>query len=229
MHQLINKKKIYFYILCFLFLSTILNYNLTNNLKNKFKILDIKIETKNDQINELILNNTKFLINENILFINKKILQENLFKLSFLDTIRVKKKYPSTIKIIARKTELIAITFIDQKKYYVGSNGNFILTTIISNTKSLPTIFGKFDVNDFISLKKKLIELRINDDEILKYYYHKNKRWDLYLKNNILIQLPDKNISNAIKLYNQFKIKNRIYPDTIIDLRIKNRLIINNE
>ena len=33
--------------------------------------------------------------------------------------------------------------------------------------------------------------------KINKYYFHKNKRWDLYFENNILIQLPNKNISEA--------------------------------
>ena len=35
--------------------------------------------------------------------------------------------------------------------------------------------------------------------KIIKYYFHKNKRWDLYFKNNILIKLPNKNIDEAIK------------------------------
>ena len=54
MLQLINKKKIYFYILSLFFLSTVFNNNLTNYLINNFKILDIEIDTANDQIKEII-------------------------------------------------------------------------------------------------------------------------------------------------------------------------------
>ena len=110
----------------------------------------------------------------------------------------------------------------------MGYNGKFILVSRISNTKSLPIIFGKFDLPEFIYLKEKLIKLKINQDEILKYYFHKNKRWDLYFRDNILIQLPSNNITNAIKLYKKFKLINDIKPNTVIDLRIQNRLIINN-
>ena len=229
MHQLINKKKIYFYILSFFLLSTIFNNNLSNYLINNFKILDINIDTTNDQIKEIISTNTKFLIEQNILFINKKIIENKLSKLKFIDSFNVKKKYPSTINITVVEANLIATTYIDQKKHYVGSNGNFILASDVLNTKNLPIIFGKFNVYDYISLKEVILNQKINENEILKYYFHKNKRWDIYFKNNILIQLPNKNIPKALKLYKQFKMSNKINSNTIIDLRINDRLILKNE
>ena len=75
---------------------------------------------------------------------------------------------------------------------------------------------------------KILNQENINQENIIKYYYHKNKRWDLYYKENILIKLPNDNISSSIKLYKKFKIKNDIKTGAIIDLRIKNRIVLNN-
>ena len=40
--------------------------------------------------------------------------------------------------------------------------------------------------------------------------------------------LPNKNITKAITLYKKFETENKIGPDTIIDLRIENRLVITN-
>ena len=111
----------------------------------------------------------------------------------------------------------------------MGSNGNFILASDVLNTKNLPIIFGKFKVYDYISLKEVILNQKINENEILKYYYHKNKRWDIYFKNNILIQLPNKNIPKALKLYKQFKMSNEINSNAVIDLRINDRLILKNE
>ena len=229
MHQLINKKKIYFYLVSFLFLSTFFNHNLISNFKHTFKIDNIKIENNKNEIDEIILFNTSFLLGKNILFINKKYLSEKLYKLNFIESVNIKKKYPSTIKIKAKVTSLIATTHINQKKYYVGLNGNFILAKSISNQNKLPIIFGKFDPDEYILLQRKLINQKINLNEIIKYYHHKNKRWDLHFKNNIIIQLPNKNISKAITLYKKFKLKNEIASNTIIDLRIQNRLILRNE
>ena len=228
MLQLINKKKIYFYIISFFFISTLYNHNLIKDFEHIFKIKEIKVENTKKEIDEVILSNTRFLLDKNILFLNKKFLLEKMNKLNFLESISIKKKYPSTINIKTKATNLIAITYINQKKYYVGLNGNFILGKNISNKKKLPIIFGKFNVNDYIFLQKELLNQKINLNEITKYNYHKNKRWDLYLKNNILIQLPNKKIDKAINLYKQFELNNKINPNAIIDLRIPDRLIFKN-
>ena len=229
MLQLINKKKIYFYLVSFLFISTILNNNLIRNLKNIFKIDDIKIENTKKEINDLILLNTSFLLEKNIFFVDKKKLLKNLNKLDFIETINIEKKYPSTISIKTKVTKLIAITYIDQKKYFVGLNGKFILAKNISKEKKLPIIFGKFNPNDYILLQRELLTHKTDLNEIIKYYFHKNKRWDLHSKNNIIIQLPSKNISQALKLLKEFKLNNIIAQGTVIDLRIQNRLILSYE
>ena len=229
MLQLINKKKIYFYLFSFLFISTIFNHNLIINLKSTFKITDIKIDQTKKEIDEIILLNTSFLLGENIFFLKKKILLEKLNKLNFIESIKIEKKYPSTINIKTKLTNLIAITYIDQKKYFVGSNGNYILAKNISNKKRLPIIFGKFNPEDFILLQKKILNQKIDPNLIIKYYYHKNKRWDLYFENNIVIQLPNNNIDKALKLYKNFELNYEISTNSIIDLRIQNRLIFRNE
>ena len=228
MPQSINKKKIYFYLVSFLFISTIFNNNLISNLKNVFKITEVKVENTKKEINDNILSNTSFLLGENIFFVNKNFLIEKFNKLSFIESISIKKKYPSIINIQTKQTNLIAITYLDQKKYFVGQNGNFILAKQISNKKKLPTIFGKFKPDDYIFLQRELLNQKIDLDEITRYYFHKNKRWDLYFANNIIIQLPNKNISEAINLFKKFRSKNNINSNKIIDLRIKNRLILRN-
>ena len=228
MLQSINKKKIYFYLVSFLFISTIFNSNLISNLKNVFKIREVKVENVKKEINDNILSNTSFLLGENIFFVNKNFLLEKFDKLNFIESISIKKKYPSIINIQTKQTNIIAITYLDQKKYFVGQNGKFIIAKQISNKKKLPTIFGKFKPDDYIFLQRELLNQKIDLDEITRYYFHKNKRWDLYFANNIIIQLPNKNISEAIILFKKFTSKNNINSNTIIDLRIKNRLILRN-
>ena len=189
----------------------------------------LKYITQKKKIDDIVLSNTSYLIGKNIFFINKKFILQSLSKLNFIENISVEKKYPSTIYIKTKATNLIGITYIDQKKYFVGQNRNFILAKNISNEKKLPIIFGKFNVDDYIFLQKELINHKINLNEIIRYYFHKNKRWDLYFKNNVIIQLPNKNVSEAIKLFKEFELNNKIASNTIIDLRIQNRLILRNE
>ena len=148
MLQQINKKKIYFYIFAFLTLSTLFNQRLIIIFENNFLLKNISIQVGNLEIEKKVRSSSYYLLNKNILFISKKELQKNLKSLKFLENINVKKKYPSTIIIDAKKTELIAETYLNQKKYFIGSNGNLILSDSISNKSNLPSIFGKFNIKN---------------------------------------------------------------------------------
>ena len=228
MLQQINKKKIYFYIFSFLFLTTLINQNLFLKLNNNFLLKNIIVKSDTIEIENKIRLSFDYLVNINIFLINKKLIKKKIENLLYLENISIKKKYPSTIIINAKKTDLIAVTFLDQKKYYVGNNGKLILSKNISDNKKLPIIFGKFEVNNFIELKNKLEKNGLDISKIIRYYYHKNKRWDLFFRNDIVIRLPNKELINALKLFQNFKKKNVIKPNTTIDLRIENRLILKN-
>ncbi len=89
--------------------------------------------------------------------------------------------------------------------------------------------FFCFDISKYLELIKILNNQNINQSSILKFYFHKNKRWDLYFENNILIKLPNQNLNNAINIYKNFKKENDIEKNKTIDLRVKNRIIVNNE
>ena len=228
MLQSINKSKIYFYIISFVFLSTIANNNALKILKSNFLISNIEIKTNYSEVEKKILNKTNYLLNKNILLINKTIISNNLSGLNFLEKVEIKKKFPSTITIKASRTDIIGITYKNQKKYYVGLNGKFILQKNLTSNEKLPLIFGNFKIQKFIKLLNVLKNQNIDSNLISKYYFHKNKRWDLYLKDNIIIKLPSKNIENALDKYKNFKKLDKIKPNIILDLRISNRIVIKN-
>ena len=162
-------------------------------------------------------------------FLNRELILNKLKSLKFIENIEIHKKFPSTIRIQANKTDLIAITYIDQKKYFVGLNGNFIPEKAVYNNKKLPVIFGKFKINDYIQIKDLLKKKNLKYNKIIKYYFHKNKRWDLYFENNIIVMLPNNNIEYSLDIYQNFSKQNQIKPNSIIDLRIPKRLILKNE
>ena len=228
MHQRINKNRILFYIITFIFLTTIINQKALLLLKENFLLKKIIINIDSQEIKKNIILSTNYLINQDILFINKNKILNILSNYNYLENINIQKKFPSTIIINANKAELIAVTYIDQKKYFIGRNREFISNDIINNKKKLPIIFGKFPISEYFILKKIISEHNINDENIFKFYYHKNKRWDLYFDNGVIIKLPSKNVDQALNYFNQFVITNKISPNTVIDLRIPKRLILQN-
>ena len=228
MHLSINKKRIYFYIICLFLITSISNQKIFHNFKKFFLIKKININLDKPELNNKILLNLDFLIDKNILFLNKKNFLTRISSINYLENIKIEKNYPSTIIFSANKTKLLASTFINQKKYYIGENNQFISAEDINISKNLPTIFGKFNISEFIDLQNELNNQNIDQSSILKYFFHKNKRWDLYYPNNRIIMLPNKNITKAITLYKKFETENKIGQDTIIDLRIENRLVLTN-
>ena len=229
MLQLINKKKIYFYIFIFLLINSILNLNFNKNLKDKFSINSIIVNTKHKEVNEKVLLKLNFLSSQNIFFINKNNILSILENLNYLESFDVKKKFPSSIIVNAKKTELIAQTYSEKNKYFIGQNGKLIKEKEITNIVNLPTIFGKFEVEDFLYLKKIILLQKINHKNILKFYSHKNKRWDIYFNNNILLKLPSDNIINSLKLFNKLQKLNKVKPNMVVDLRIPNRVILKSD
>ena len=229
MHQLINKKKIYFYLFLFLLITSILNLNFTKYLKDKFSINSIIVNTKHKDVNDKVLLKLNFLLSQNIFFINKNNILSILENLNYLESFDVKKKLPSSIIINAKKTELIAKTYFEKNQYFIGQNGKLIKAKKNTNTINLPTIFGKFEVEDFLYLKKSILSQQINHKNILRFYSHKTKRWDIYFNNNILLKLPSDNVINSLKLFNNLQKINKIKPNMVVDLRIPNRVILKSD
>ena len=60
-----------------------------------------------------------------------------------------------------------------------------------------------------------------------KFYYFKNKRWDIKLYEDLLVKLPRENLYDAIKKLKIFLKNNQTYQFKVVDLRIPNQIIIN--
>ena len=62
----------------------------------------------------------------------------------------------------------------------------------------------------------------ITHEEIKNLYFFPSKRWDLELRDNTLIKLPNDNINLALNLAIEF-----LNDHKFIDARIKNQIILN--
>jgi len=113
----------------------------------------------------------------------------------------------------------------------LGKNGKFINSNQISLKKKIPIVFGEFNINEFLNLYEILKNYQIKTLSIDKYFYFKNKRWDLVFSDGVILKLPTKNYEDSIKIYKKLLINNILKNIKVIDLRIKNQIILtkNNE
>ena len=223
MHRLIDKKfKIIIYLLFLLILSTTSREFIENQNNYFFKINQINIEGLSNKDNLKIYNELNILLFENILSIRKKEIQKIINQHNIIEELSIKKIYPSTIKVNIKPTSFIAkLSGSDQ---LVGENGKLIKDK--ENVKVLPYIFGEFSSKDFLIFKKKIVISKFNFDNFKMLYFFPSKRWDILTYDDILIKLPQDNISDSLNLAYKIINSKDFKSTTLIDLRMNNHLII---
>lgn len=227
----INKYKLYLYFFFLIFLSSTFNIQFSKNFKNKFSLKQINIEGLSDDEKKIIEIELNDLKNINIFKLSKDKVVDKLNKFNFLENTYVKKIVPSSLNINLTRTHILGKTFINGEEFYIGKNGKFINSDQINLRKETPQIFGDFNINEFLNLQKILDNYQLKNLNIQKYFYYKNKRWDLIFSNGVILRLPSKNYKDSIEIYKKLLINNNLKNIKVIDLRIINQIILtgNNE
>ncbi len=222
MHQRKSKKiLIYFFLLCLL--GSINNIDF-NNLKLQ-NVIDVKVLGLENDNNLVLLKRIKNLKLDNILFIDNKDLKNLINSNSLVENYKIIKRYPSSIDIKIEKTKFLARISNNKKIYFVGSNGKLTESNFYDN--ELPFIFGKPKIEEFINFKKIIDNSKLSYNDIKNFYFFSSKRWDLELKNNIIIKLSKNYIEDSLDLVVDF-LNNQNFEDIkIIDTRIKDQIILN--
>jgi cell division protein FtsQ len=223
MHQLIDKKnKITIYLLFLLILSTTNGKFVENQNSYSPKIIKINIEGLSKAENSKIYSELDKLFYKNILLIGKEEIQRVISKYNIIEEYSIKKIYPSTINISIKPTKFIAR--LSSNDLLIGKNGKLIEDK--ENKEILPYIFGEFNSQDFLNFKKNITQSKFIFSKFKVLYFFPSRRWDILTNNDILIKLPQGNISKSLnlayKIINNSEFKNK----NLIDLRVDNHLII---
>ena len=222
MHHRKGKKiSIYFFLL--LLVGSINNISL-NNLKFE-KIKQIKVIGLDDYDNLILLKEIRNLNLENIFSIKENIIVNKIDSNSLVEKYSIFKIYPSSLNVIINKAKFLAKINIDGKIFLVGSNGK--LTKTDNSNYKLPFIFGKPDINEFLNFKKVIDQSQFSYNEIKNLYFFSSKRWDIELKNDVIIKLSKNNTLESLRLVFEFLKNNQFKDVKIVDVRIKNQIILN--
>ena len=221
MPQQINKK-ILLYIFLFIILGTLNNKNFNNFSLPKIENIKIYgLETDNSSFAERL----KLFKMQSLFFINKFEIKELFDSNSLIDEYKIFKVYPSSLEIKVTKTEFLALTKIDGKNFFIGSNGKLIETII--DKRNLPFIFGDLNVEKFIELKRVIDKSNLDYLEIENFYFFPSGRWDLETKSGKLIKLPNYKLKEALELSLSLLDNEKFTNIKTIDVRQKNQVIIN--
>ena len=222
MHQRKSKNILFYFFLLFLF-GSITNIGLYNS---KFLNLNkIKISGLDENESRQLKNKIENLKIKNIFFLNENKIKNIIELNTLIENYQVLKIYPSNLYIKINKTKLLAKINNSGKIMLLGSNGK--LSETISTNQQLPFIFGKPKVEEFLNFKIIIDQSKISYDEIENFYFFPSKRWDIELKNKIILKLPNEDIKNTLDYLFEFLDNKNLYNHRIIDARINNQIILN--
>jgi len=217
-----KSKKILIYFFLLILVGSVNNTNLSDlKLQNINDINIIGLDIKDKLI---LLKKIKNSHLNNIFSINKNDLINEIELNSLVEKYLIFKRYPSTLDIKIEKTKFLAKINKNGQIFYLGSNGKLTKNDFSNN--QLPYIFGNPDIIEFFSIKEIIDKSKISYSEIKNLYFFPSKRWDLELKNNTIIKLPNNNTNLALNLAIEFLYDDEFINNKIIDARIENQIIL---
>ena len=213
-----NKFIIYFFLI--IVLGSINNHSLTKFINTKINHIDItgfKIDETLDLRNNIFNLNLK-----NIFFLDKKPLVEELNKNNLIENFYVYKNYPSTLRLVIKKTKFVAKLKKQNDIFLVGTNAKLVPSN--NSNIELPFIFGEPEIIEILNFLKIIESSIIKIDDVDSLYYFRSGRWDIKTKNNIIIKLPMNDYLEKLKYLPLITI-NKNFDKKILDYRIKNQII----
>ena len=222
MHQQ-KGKKILTYLFLFLILGSINNNALTRIRFEKIESIQISGLNQNQNIN--LLESIKELNLKNIFFLNGNEISKIISSNSLVENYEIFKKYPYILDIRIERTNFLAKINNNGKTYLIGTNGK--LSDVKFLDKELPFIFGKPKIDEFIKFTNVIEQSKLSLNQVKNLYFFPSKRWDLELKNNVILKLSKDHtklsLDQAFELINDKKFKDI----KVVDARIKNQIILN--
>jgi len=231
----IEKKFYYLFILFFIFLVIfIYSYNNINKFE-KFLILKIEQFSINFNYNlkEFEITGLDNIEKKEIVKIIRPYLDKSIFLISLRDVsniitqnnwvknVNLKLDYKNKIFIEIIEFKPIGIYYFNNKKYYFNSEGKII--DYANENKSINSKFVIFSGQSSNMYAAKLLKILNNynqslNNEILQANFINNRRWDIYMKNDLLIKLSENNLEKSIDNY--FKLINNLSYDDLSEIKV---------
>ena len=222
MHQQ-KGKKILVYFFLFLIVGSINNTVLTKIRFEKIKNIQISGLNQNQNLN--LLESIQVLNLKNIFFLNGSEISKIIASNTLVESYEIFKKYPYALDIKIEKTDFLAKINNNGKIFLIGSNGK--LSDVKFSNKELPFIFGKPNIDEFIEFTNIIENSKFSLSEIKNLYFFPSKRWDLELKNNIILKLSKDHARLSLDQAFEFLNDNNFKNIKVVDARVKNQIILN--
>ena len=224
MHQR-KSKKILLYFLLLIILGTFNNHLVTKI--ELLKLKNIEVLGLNEDTNKKIKNDLIFLKFQNLFFLRSSQIKKIIDTNNSVENYTVFKQFPSTLVIKIEETKILANLYKNGSNYFFGSNGKLIKTE--NKKKNKPFLFGDFTNKEFLKFKRIVDKSKLKYADIKNIYFFDSKRWDIELRNGLLIKLPEKELLESLNLSIELILSKNFKNIGIIDTRVSNQVILSDK
>ena len=219
------KENNFFLLIFFFIIFTTYNQNKKkNNFSIFFPIQKITIEGTYAVDLIKLKKDLEFLRETSLFFLKEKEIIRVTNSYNFISSVQIKKKYPNSIKILITENVPVVSEINDKKRYYLTKDGKKIKYMELEAFKNLPVIFGNH--KNFSLLIKQLEISNFSLNKIKAFYYFDVGRWDITLKDNRTIKLPEKNYEKVLIQIESVLNNSSFSKYKVFDYRIKDQLIL---
>ncbi|MDB4861396.1 cell division protein FtsQ/DivIB, partial [Alphaproteobacteria bacterium] len=166
--------------------------------------------------------------NQSIFLLPLEEISESINQLSWVKDVNLSTNFNNKLNVEIFEYEPIGLLFYNNQLFYFSNNGKIIDKFIEGINESLIIFYGNQASRvayNFLNIINKTETINMIKDA----HYINERRWDVKLKNNILLNLSEINIeeslNNYIKLIKKFN-KSDIITIKSIDLRDSEKAII---
>ena len=197
--------------------------------KYQYSLSVVNINGLNNINEDEILNLIKPYKDSSIFLIPIKKIAKKISQNNWVKSINIQSNYKDTIEINIDESKPIGI-YTTGIQNILFSDDLKILENIANNEKRFSALI-KFEGKNSMHESIKLIDSFPDDFQqyVDKAFLINQRRWDLELKNSILLKLPENNIKEALenykKIYINFSNEELIEIESI-DLRMKKKIIL---
>ena len=155
-------------------------------------------------------------------------IHSRIIDLGWVRSARVERRLPDTLILTVEERVALALFQDDRGHHVIDRAGTVIDGVAVEDFTHLPVIKGDNAPGKAMAMIELLKEESDLYTQVWSLIYQSNRRWDVYLRNNIRVQLPETNPGKAwSQLAEMDRTRHLTRRDIInIDLRIPEKLVI---
>lgn len=194
-----------------------LSYNAIEETANLgLRVENIDVNGRNRISRQELLEALDIHKDDPILGIDLAATQERLETISWVRSASIERILPNTIKVNLIEREPMALWQIDNRLMLIDYMGEILTLENLHLYKEYPLIVGPGAPKAAPEILLYLEKLPKIKDKLYALSYVGQRRWNLHLKNGMIVKLPEDNIKEHL-----YKLKKLINQDHILEKQIK--------